>query len=115
MPVLEINCLNNTQWLCQVPNTGISYPFYGSSVEQQATNVVAFANSMKMNQANYAVGFLDDTDGVTTEQLVQQIFGENDQLYYLGQYVYGTLGGENDYLIDELVDAGVDLLTILGG
>lgn len=113
MPVLQITCIDNAQWVCQIANTGVSYPFIGASLDQQSLNVVAFANSMQANNPDYVINFLDDTGDLSAGELSQQIFGTTDQLMYIDKLIWGTIG-EDAYLIDELSEAGTALLIALG-
>lgn len=98
--------------MCAISNTGVVYPFAGATLEAQSTNVVAFANAMSMNNGPYAAFFLDDTGGLTTEQVSEQIFGTTDKLYYSDSLVYGAIG--EDTLLSDLEEAGDLFLAFLG-
>ena len=112
MAFLLVTCPTNTQWVCEVANTTITYNYWGASLEQQATNVQAFANAMSMNQANYCASFLDVPDGISAGEVSQELFGTTDGIVYGTKVAYTAAGG--DVLMDALAEAGQALLMAIG-
>lgn len=109
MPALMINIVNG-RWVAEVANTDVSYAFLGGSLEMQAQYVQNLSLAMELNQTENLVSFFN-APGVGSDTLAGQLFEGTDTIIYAGRAVYASVG--DDYLIDELAEAGEALAAAL--